>query len=88
MPTEIHERFIDKVEDDIRSQLKIIQKGLGKKAKFAQKAHPARSTHIRLGTSTSSKSKYELDALFRHKDAEYLGIVFKVAYSQKKPCLD
>ncbi|KAF2788653.1 hypothetical protein K505DRAFT_255056 [Melanomma pulvis-pyrius CBS 109.77] len=87
MPTEIHERFIDKVEDDIRSQLKTIQNGSGKKAEFAQKVHPARSTHIRLGTSTSSKSKYEPDASFRHKEAQYPGVIVEVAYSQKKSCL-
>jgi hypothetical protein len=88
MPTEIHERFIDKVEDDIRSQLKIIQNGSDKKAEFAQKVHPARSTLIRLGASTPSKSKYEPDASFRHKEAQYPGVIVEVAYSQKKPCLD
>jgi len=88
MPTEIHERFIDKVEDNIRSQLKTIQNGSGKKAEFAQNVHPARSTHIRLGTSTSSKSKYEPDASFRHKGAQYPGVIVEVAYSQKKPRLD
>ncbi|OWY42261.1 hypothetical protein AALT_g11983 [Alternaria alternata] len=87
MPTEIDERFIDKVEDDIRSQLKTIQNGSGKKAEFAQKVHPARSTHIRLGASISSKSKYEPDASFRHKHAQYPGVIVEVAYSQKKPCL-
>jgi hypothetical protein len=44
MPAEIHERFIDKVEDDIRSQLRTIQNGSGKKAEFAQNVHAARST--------------------------------------------
>lgn len=88
MPTEIHECFIDKVEDGIRSQLKTIQNGSGKKAEFAQKVHPARSTYIRLGASMSSKSKYEPDASFRHKHAQYPGVIVEVAYSQKKPCLD
>jgi hypothetical protein len=87
MPTETHERFIDKLEDDIRSQLKTIQNGSGKMAEFAQKVHPARSTHIRLGASTSSKSKYEPDASFRHRDAQYPGVIVEVAYSQKKLCL-
>jgi hypothetical protein len=87
MPTGIHEHFINKVEDDIRSQLKTTQNGLGKKAEFAQNMHPAQSTHIRLSASTSSKSKYEPDASFRHKDAQYPGVIIKVAYSQKKSCL-
>jgi hypothetical protein len=42
---------------------------------------------MNLGASTSSKSKYELDASFRHKDAKYPGIIIEVVYSQKKPCL-
>jgi hypothetical protein len=49
--------------------------------------HPARSTHIRLGASISSKSKYEPDASFRHKHAQHPGAIVEVAYSQKKPCL-
>lgn len=88
MPTGIHERFIDAVEDDVRSQLKAIRNGSGKKAEFAQKLHPARSTEIRFDASTlSSKSKYEPDASFRHEDAQYPGVIFEVAYSQNKTCL-
>ena len=88
MPTEIHERFIDAVEDDIRSQLKTIQNGSGKKSEFAQKLHSARSTEIRFDASAlSSRSKYEPDASFRHKGAKYPGVIVEVAYSQKKSCL-
>lgn len=46
---------------------------------------PARSTEIHFATSaSSSKSKYEPDALFWHDDAQYPGIIIEVAYSQKK----
>lgn len=89
MPTGIHERFIDAVEDDIRSQLKKIRNGSGKKAEFAQKVHPGRSTEIRFNTDAlSSKSKYEPDASFGHEEAQYPGVIIEVAYSQKKTCLD
>ncbi|KAH5618965.1 hypothetical protein HBI23_245930 [Parastagonospora nodorum] len=85
MPTETHERFIDAVEDDIRSQLKKVRNGTGRKAAFARKVHPARSTEIRFDASAlSSKSKYEPDASFRHDDARYPGVIIEVAYSQKK----
>ncbi|KAF1952620.1 hypothetical protein CC80DRAFT_527689 [Byssothecium circinans] len=40
MPTETHERSIDALEDDIRSQLKKIRNGSGKKAEFAQNYEP------------------------------------------------
>lgn len=88
MPTEVHELFIDQLEDDIRSQLKVIRGGSDRKARFAQKVRPARSTTIRFNASDpSSKSKYEPDAAFRHKAAQYPGVVIEVGYSQKKKLL-
>jgi hypothetical protein len=85
MPTGIHELFIDKLEDDIRSQLKAIRGGSDRKAQFAQKVQPARSTELRFPASaSSSKSKYEPDASFIHDDAQYPGVIIEVAYSQKK----
>lgn len=85
MPTGVHELFIDKVEDDIRSQLKAIRNGSDRKALFAQKVQPARSTEICFAASAlCSKSKYEPDASFGHDDAQYPGVIIEVAYSQKK----
>jgi hypothetical protein len=86
MPTAIHELFIDKLEDEIRSQLKAIRCGTDRrKARFAEKVQPARSTEICFPASVScSKSKYEPDASFVHDDAQYPGVIIEVAYSQKK----
>ncbi|KAF1992951.1 hypothetical protein P154DRAFT_451502 [Amniculicola lignicola CBS 123094] len=85
MPTGIHERFIDAVEDDIRSQLKAIRSGSDRKARFAQKVQSTRSTEINFAANTaSSKFKYEPDASFGHDDAQYPGVIIEVAYSQKK----
>ncbi|KAF2787057.1 hypothetical protein K505DRAFT_288605 [Melanomma pulvis-pyrius CBS 109.77] len=85
MPTGVHEVFIDRVEDEIRSQLKAIRSGTGRKAQFAQKVQPARSTEIRFPTSaSSSKSKYEPDASFWHDDTQYPGVIIEVSYSQNK----
>lgn len=85
MPTGVHEVFIDEVEDAIRCQLKAIRDGSGRKAQFAQKVRPARSTEIQFATSaSSSKSKYEPDASFWHDDAQYPGVIIEVAYSQQK----
>ncbi|KAF2022604.1 hypothetical protein EK21DRAFT_105697 [Setomelanomma holmii] len=83
MPTPIHERFIDQVEDDIRRQLRKIQNGSGKTAEFAQKVYSARSTEIHYD-ARSSKSKNEPDASFKHEDAEFPGVIVEVAYSQNK----
>ncbi|KAF2229878.1 hypothetical protein EV356DRAFT_561859 [Viridothelium virens] len=85
MPSGVHELFIDGVEDAIRSQLKTIRNESGRRAQFAQKVRPARSTIIRIATGdSSSKSEYEPDASFWHDNAEYPGVVIEVAYSQKK----
>lgn len=46
MPTGVHERFVDRVEDAIRSKLKAIRGGSDKAAHFARKVQPARSTEI------------------------------------------
>lgn len=84
-PTGVHELFIDRVEDEIRSQLKAIRSGSDRKARFAQKVQPARPTEILFAASaSSSKSKYEPDASFGHDDAQYPGVIIEVAYSQKK----
>lgn len=80
MPTRRHDRFLIVVEDDIRRQLGTIQNGSGKKAEFAQKVRPARSTEIHFDTG----SKSEPDASFWHKDARYPGVIVEVAYSQKQ----
>lgn len=91
MPTGVHEFFIDGVEDEIRSQLKVIRNGSGKKACFARKVRPARSTEIFFpveNAPSSRKSRYEPDASFWHDDARYPGVIIEVAYSQDKKLLD
>ena len=85
MPSAVHELFIDKVEDIIRTRMKAIRRGSDKKAQFASKVHPNRSTKISFDASASvSKSKYEPDASFGHDYAQYPGVIIEVAYSQKK----
>jgi hypothetical protein len=85
MPSAVHELFLEGVEDEIRNQLRVIRSGFDRKAQFAQKVRPTRSTEIRFPAGASpSKSKYEPDASFKHKDAEYPGVIIEVAYSQKK----
>lgn len=90
MPTSVHELFIDSVEDAIRSRLKEIRNKSDRKALFARKVRPARSTEIRFpvdDASPSTKSKYEPDASFWHDDAQYPGIIIEVAYAQKRKSL-
>ncbi|KAF5852434.1 hypothetical protein GGP41_007841 [Bipolaris sorokiniana] len=85
MPLEIHERFIDKVEDGIRAEIKRIALGSRKLADFARKVNPSRSAEIGF---EDSKSKYHPDASFRHDSIRYPGLVIEVAYSPKKTLLN
>lgn len=87
MPTDVHELFLDRVEDAIRSQLKDIRSGSSKAAYFARKVRPARSSTICFPVEnaiSNANSKYEPDASFRHADAKYPGVIIEVAYSQKR----
>ncbi|EMD86585.1 hypothetical protein COCC4DRAFT_200428 [Bipolaris maydis ATCC 48331] len=85
MPHEIHERFIDKVEGGIRTQIQTIALGSGKLAEFAKRVNSSRSAEIRF---EDSKSKYHPDASFRHDIVKYPGVVIEVAFSQKKTLLN
>lgn len=88
MPTGVHELFVDRVEDAIRSRLKEIRNGSDRAAIFAQKVRPARGTEISFPGGDNTKSKYEPDASFWHDDAQYPGVIIEVAYSQKRKGLD
>jgi hypothetical protein len=90
MPTGVHELFIDRVEDAIRSQLKTIRGGSGNAARFAHKVRPARSTMIHFpveDSSSNAESKHEPDASFWHKEARYPGVIVEVSYSHKRKAL-
>ncbi|KAK4978308.1 hypothetical protein LTR66_008755 [Elasticomyces elasticus] len=86
MPITLHERFTAAAEEDIVGQLKTIGVGLGKAAEFARDIRDVRSSRIFLVSDESrcSRSKREPDASFRHIDAEFLGVVVEVLYSQKR----
>ncbi|OAL53034.1 hypothetical protein IQ07DRAFT_669743 [Pyrenochaeta sp. DS3sAY3a] len=83
----IHQSFVGAVDDEIRRQLNTIRSGTDRKARFAQKVHPMRSSTIRFAATASapfSKSRYDPDASFKHANARYPGFIFEVSYSQKK----
>lgn len=90
-PTAVHEIFIDRLEDAIRSQLKAFQNGSGTASHFARKVQASRCTEMNIpvdGAPHDSQSKYHPDASFRHKNAQYPGVVVEVASSQNLNRLD
>jgi hypothetical protein len=89
MPTAVHEIFLDRVVDAIRTQLKQLCDGSSRAALFAQKVHPRGSAiiHFPNDDPSSTTSKHEPDASFYHDDALYPGVIIEVAYSQKRKML-
>lgn len=90
MATTLHERFIDLVDKDISVQLAAIGNGSGRTAEFARSVKALRSSRFFYGPTgslPSLRSKHCPDASFRHKDAEYPGVVVEVSYSQKRRAL-
>lgn len=85
MPAGVHEYFIDKVEDEIRNQLKQIRSGSDNAAIFAQKINCSRSTTIHF--PLSSESRHDPDTSFKHDNARYPGVIVEVGYSQKRKSL-
>ncbi|KAF7511004.1 hypothetical protein GJ744_005550 [Endocarpon pusillum] len=75
MPTGVHELFIDSVKDAIRNRLKAIYS--------SSQAATLPVGDIPHGTI----SKHSPDASFWHDDAQYLGVIIEVAYSQKRKTL-
>lgn len=83
----VNELFIARVENAIRSQLKLIGGGSGSAAIFAMKVCPARSSEIYFPVDDappSIKSKHDPDASFWHRDAQYPGVIIEVVYSKKQ----
>jgi hypothetical protein len=91
LPTSIHELFIDGAEDAICCRLKTIRSESGNDAHFAHKIRLARSTakYFPVENSLSNaKSKHELETSFWYKDAQYLGVIVEVSFSQKREALE
>jgi hypothetical protein len=82
MPTPIHESVIKYVREEVELQLKAISGGDGESAEFAQKVESDGSANIKF--EDPSFGRHDPDCQFRHKQAQYPGVVLEVAFSQKK----
>ena len=86
MPTGVHELFLARVEDAIRSQLNQFAAEIVRQRPSHGKVWPALSIKTCFSVEnapSNSKSKYEPDASFWH-NAQYPRVIIEVAYSQKK----
>ncbi|OBT82395.1 hypothetical protein VE02_09586 [Pseudogymnoascus sp. 03VT05] len=81
MPAATHERFITSVILEIARQLQIIGSLDSLASDFARQIVACGSTTIYLH---DGYGRHDPDFSFRHKEAQYPGVVFEVSYSQKR----
>ena len=90
MPTTIHESFSEQVSEETNTQLQRIKSGNDEAARFAARISSVRSGSIQLrefdsDDDTEMDQPYiqrQPDDQFQHAEAEYPGVVYKVACSQ------
>lgn len=87
MPTPLHDIFCARVVSEIPAQLRKFQKSDHLFADFAKKIYHRSTTRIWLPNDTQNKeqtrSERSPDALFKHEQAKYPGIIIEVCDSQK-----
>jgi hypothetical protein len=79
MPSLIHEQFIRRVVEEITSQLQNLTSTDPQSSAFAQDILSSGSTTLDFG---SEYGRHDPDGSFRHRRAQYPGVVLEVAYSQ------
>ena len=79
MPSVLHEDFKSSIVDDIVQQLRSIAKGNGRASEFARRIKHGGSATISF--SDSEYRRHELDALFRHREAQFLGVIIEISYT-------
>ena len=82
MPSLLHEAIKAKIVRDIESQFLSISNGVNPASAFAKSIEHGGSASINL--SDPEYGKHEPDALFRHRQAQYPGVILEISYSQKR----
>ena len=78
----LHEDFKSSIVDDIVQQLRSIAKGNGRASEFARRIKHGGSATISF--SDSEYGRHEPDALFRHREAQFPGVIIEISYTQKR----
>jgi len=87
MPTQLHEVFIERVVEEIKTRLRAIADSETQSSSFAQKIKHNGSGRLIFQTAENgdnqSTIKREPDAEFKHEEAHWPGVIIEVSYSQK-----
>ena len=82
MPSVLHEEFKSSIVDDIIQQLRSVTKGNSRASEFARRIKHGGSATITF--SDPGYGRHEPDALFRHRQAQFPGIIVEISYTQKR----
>ena len=86
MPTLLHDFFIQRVVDEIHSQLHSFKNVEGSPRAFVQKIRHTGTGRLELSSEIANDGtsiKREPDASFTHDDALWPGVIIEASYSQK-----
>jgi hypothetical protein len=87
MPTALHDTFITEVVDGIKEQLRSLISHEPQSRPYIEKIRQI-AGRVKLPNTTNYGHKvliqHEPDAMFKHKDAGWPGVVIEVSYSQKR----
>lgn len=82
MPSLLHEAIKAKIVRDIERQLLSISNGVGPASAFAKCIEHGGSASISF--DDPEYGKHEPDALFRHREAQFPGVILEISYTQKR----
>ncbi len=82
MPSVLHEEFKSSIVDDIVQQLRSVAEGTGRASEFARRIKHGGSATITF--DDLGYGRHEPDALFRHREAQFPGVIIEISYTQKR----
>jgi hypothetical protein len=86
MPSHLHEVFLARVVEEIQSRLRLFTNIEGRSKAFAQKVKHNGSARLDLRSGNKDGQaiiRRQPDAMFKHCDAHWPGVIIEVSYSQK-----
>lgn len=86
MPSHLHEVFLARVVEEIQSRLRVFANTAGQSKSFAQKIKHNGSCRLDLQSGNNDGQgiiRRQPDAMWKHSDAHWPGVIIEVSYSQK-----
>jgi hypothetical protein len=90
MPSHLHEVFLARVVEEIQSRLRLFADSEGLSKAFAQNVKHNGSGRLNLPSENidgQAMIRRQPDAMFKHCDAHWPGVIIEVSYSQKSQAI-